>query len=130
MAPNLTPESLLAEYPPPIADLARSLCAFIQEQLPEARAVAYGGWRAIGFRHPEAGYIGGIFLFDGHVSIIFERGALLPDPEGILRGETKQTRHVALAPGDPLPLEPLAALLQAATDIGRDLKKAHRASNP
>jgi hypothetical protein len=121
-----TPDALLAEYPPPIAALATELRAVFREHLPEAKEVAYPGWRAVGYRHPDAGNVGGIFLFEDHVSIIFEHGHLLPDPAGILQGDTKQTRYIPLAPGDSLPLDALADLLTAAVDISRDLRAARR----
>jgi len=124
---SLTPEALLADYPPPVASLANELCAVFREHLPDAKEVAYAGWRAVGHRHPAAGYVGGIFLFEEGVSVIFEHGHLLPDPAGILQGETKQTRYIPLTPGDPMPLEALVRLLAAAVDIGRDLRATRRA---
>ena len=123
---SLTPAALLAEYPRPIASVATELRAVFREHLPAAKEVAYAGWRAVGYRHPQAGYVAGIFLFEDSVSVIFEHGHLLPDPTGILQGQTKQTRHVPLAPGDELPRDALAALLLAAVDIGRDLRATRR----
>lgn len=35
--------------------------------------------------------------------LLFEHGNLLSDPEGLLCGETKQTRHIPFAPGDEIP---------------------------
>ncbi len=123
----LTADALLARFPAPIVDLANELRPLVRRQVPNAQEVAYGGWKALGYRHPEAGYIGGIFLFDDRVAMIFEQGHLLPDPEGILQGETKQTRHVTLWPKAEVPLDALADLLEAAVDVGRDLRVARRA---
>lgn len=125
--PSLTPEQLLAQYPPPVAEMAQTLRAFIRMTLPDAKEVAYPGWRAVGYRDAEAGYLGGIFLFEDHVRVLFEHGHLLPDPDGLLEGRTKQTRYIDLAPGDPPPLEGLATLLDAAVAVGRELRRKHMA---
>lgn len=119
---SLTPDELLAQYPPHVVELANRLRAFILKTVPDAREVAYAGWRAIGYRHSEAGYLGGIFLAEDSVKVLFEHGHLLPDLLGILEGTTKQTRHVTLEPGDRIPEEALAALLVAAVEFGRQLK--------
>ena len=124
---GLTPEALLAEYPLPIAALANELRALVRAQLPEAREVAYAGWRAVGYRHPKAGYVAGIFLFEDSVSVIFEHGHLLPDPFGVLQGDTKQIRHIPLAPGEAIPFPALTESLRAAVDIGHELRAAPRA---
>jgi hypothetical protein len=54
---SLTPDALLAQVPPPVAELAGELRRFVRQQLPDAREVAYAGWRAIGYRHPQAGVL-------------------------------------------------------------------------
>jgi hypothetical protein len=101
--PSLTPESLLAQFPQPVVELANALRPFVRTQVPEVHEVAYAGWKAIGYRHPEAGYLGAIFLFEDCVRFIFEHGHLLPDAGGILEGDTKQTRHVTMPPGTTIP---------------------------
>ena len=70
----------------------------------------------------------GIFLFEDHVRVLFEHGHLLPDPDGLLEDRTKQTRYIDLWPGDPLPLEGLGTLLDAAVTAGRELRRRHLAS--
>ena len=123
---SLTPESLLAQFPQPVVELANALRPFVRTQVPEVHEVAYAGWKAIGYRHPEAGYLGAIFLFEDCVRFIFEHGHLLPDAGGILEGDTKQTRHVTMPPGAPMPFEAFAGLLRAAVDIGKELRTRHK----
>jgi hypothetical protein len=56
----------------------------------------YRGWRGIGFRHPEAGYVCGLFPEHDEVRIVFEHGASMADPDGRLEGEGTQTRHYSV----------------------------------
>jgi hypothetical protein len=75
----------------------------------------YRGWRAVGFRHPEAGYVCGVFpKGDGRVDLLFEHGATLPDPEGLLQGATRQTRFIPLRSRDDVPAATLAVYVQEA----------------
>lgn len=91
---------------------------------PDATEVAYPGWKDIGYRDSAAGYIGGIFLFENHVKLIFERGAILPDSETVLQGNTRQTRYILIAPEDDIPRGAIAALISTAIDTGRGLRSA------
>jgi hypothetical protein len=74
--------------------------------LPEAREVAYPGWHAIGFRHPKAGYVCGIFPFEGSVRLVFEWGVLLRDDARLLQPGGRQVRFAEF-------FDPSAALPEA-----------------
>ena len=89
-----TPEQLLADYPPNIRTLANLLRQLLKTALPEAEERVYPGWRAFGYRHPMAGYIGGIFIYPEVVKLGFEFGAMLPDPHGLLRAGPSAGRQV------------------------------------
>lgn len=52
--------------------------------------------------------------FTSHVNIGFLYGATLPDPEGILKGEGKQMRHVQIKNAEELDSDALAAVLRSA----------------
>jgi hypothetical protein len=67
---------------------------------PDLSEKVYPGWRGVGFRHPEAGYVCGIFPQpDGELRLLFERGAALPDPDGVLEGSGTQTRYLRVGDG-------------------------------
>jgi hypothetical protein len=85
-----------------VADVALWACAAVRAADPDVAPRVYRGWRGIGFRHPEAGYVCGVFPKDDGVELVFEHGASLPDPRRVLRG-SGQTRvlHV-VSPGDAL----------------------------
>ena len=62
---------------------------------PDLTERLYPGWRGVGYRHPEAGYVCGIFPQpDGQLHLLFEHGATMPDPEGVLQGSGTQTRYL------------------------------------
>lgn len=56
-------------------------------------------------------YVG---AFRSHVNVGFFRGAMLPDPAGILRGTGKYMRHVKVGPGLAVDGPSLEALIAAA----------------
>ena len=122
MATKLSVEDLLALYPENVAALATELRPIIRSAMPESVEVAYPGWQAIGYRDPHAGYVCGIFLFEDHVRLIFERGNLLPDPDGVLEGKTKQTRHLTLQPDASLPMERISHFVALAAGLGARFK--------
>jgi hypothetical protein len=106
--------------------------AFLQENFPEKAELAlwtrnvvlasdpelseriYRGWRGVGFRHPEAGYVCAVFPKDEHVELVFEHGAGLPDPAGVLGGEGHQTRVLRIEQPDGELGETISAYVQQA----------------
>ena len=110
---------ILGRYPEPVRWLVGELRTMIQETLPEATQRAYPGWQAVGFRHPAAGYLCGIFPFEDRVQLVFEHGAQLGDPDRLLSvADLKQTRFVLLRPGKRIPGAGLRRLLLAALHHG------------
>lgn len=89
-----SPEAILAPHTPAVRALCEHLRALLRDTLPGATEHGYPGWHAIGYRHPAAGYVCGIFPFTNHVRLLFEHGVLLHDPEQRLRGEGKQVRYL------------------------------------
>ena len=67
---------------------------------PDLAERVYRGWGGIGFRHPDAGYVCGIFPAGGEVRLLFEHGARLDDRDGLLEGEGSQTRYVRVRTPD------------------------------
>ena len=85
-----TPEDILANHAAVVRELAESLRMLVRQAIPEATEKAYPVWRGIGYRHPKAGYFCAIFPLEDMVKLGFEYGALLPDPDRLLRpGPTK-----------------------------------------
>jgi hypothetical protein len=114
----VTPEALLAACPPHVAELADSLREIARGAVPDATEAGYGGWRAIGYRHPRAGYLFGIFLSDRDVKLFFEHGGMLPDPAGLMRGDSlKQGRYVDVPSFDSIDVDALQDLMREAVAL-------------
>ena len=108
---------LLNSFSPPIRDIADRLREIILEFAPDVSEKANRGWRSISFRDLKVGYFCGIFPFEEHVDLIFEFGALLPDPEGILLGDTKQVRYLRFHEPEDIQNEVVEHYLKAALDL-------------
>ena len=89
----------------------------VLEVAPEASEKANRGWRSVSFRDPQMGYFCGIFPFEDHVDLIFEFGALLPDPEGILEGNAKQVRYLRFHGPREIRVGVVKGFLRAALDL-------------
>ena len=74
----------------------------------------YRGWRGVGFRHPEAGFVCAIYPRGEAVELLFEHGAALADPEGLLEGEGRQTRVLRVAGPDGAAERAIRTLVQQA----------------
>jgi hypothetical protein len=83
---------------------------------PELEERVYRGWRGLGYRHPDAGYVCGVFPRADGVSLLFERGAELDEP--VLTGEGTQTRQLELRPGDSVDRALVASLVRRGVDHG------------
>lgn len=99
-------------------DLAERLCAGVRPQVPGAEERVRAGWRAIGYPDEQAGYFCGVFPRAGEVRVLFEHGAALGDPRGVLRGGGRQTRYVPILAGEEIPWDALRDLLEEALRFG------------
>ncbi len=120
---GITPEQLLASYPLEIKSLTDWVRQLVRNTLPEAEERAYPGWCAIGYRHPEAGYIGAIFLHPHKVKLGFEHGAKLPDPDGLLKpgpSAVKQVRYLEIVEEGDVDTSVIRQLVEAAVELGHD----------
>jgi hypothetical protein len=105
MAPDSGPSDeaarYLREHHAPAAELALWTRDAVVRADPDLRERVYPGWQGVGFRHPEAGYVCAIFPRDRAVELLFEHGAAMVDPEGVLEGAGSQTRVIRVeAPSD------------------------------
>ncbi len=114
---KISPEDILRDFHPEIREIAEELRLVVKKLVPEAKEKAYPGWKAIGCRHPTAGYFCGIFPQESEVHLLFEWGILLPDPQGILQGEGKQVRYVVIKSLETIDRSAVAALIDAALTL-------------
>lgn len=77
----------------------------------EVREVLHDGCPVACLGDAAFGYVN---VFTSHVNVGFFRGALLPDPGGLLQGAGKLMRHVKLRPGISVDATALHRLIDAA----------------
>jgi len=102
---------LLAQFPKEIGELASQVIEAVASLLPNAERRVYPGWQGVGFRHPDAGYVCGVFPNESLVKLYFEHGVLLDDPYKHLRGCGSQCRYLELHPGQLIPKKTIADYL-------------------
>jgi hypothetical protein len=110
----LTAAELLAPFPPEVRAVMEDLRELLRAAVPALGERVLPGWKAIGFRHPEAGHVCALFPLPDEVKLYFEYGARLPDPDGLLAGTTKQTRYVAIRSRRQIRRRALTALIRQA----------------
>jgi hypothetical protein len=121
-----TPEALLADFSPPVRALAERVLALVTAHVPGVELRAYPGWRGIGLCDAQSGYFCGVFPRHEEgvgargecLRVLFEHGAALPDPDGVLTGGGRQTRWATLRPGEPVPDAALLRMVDAALLYG------------
>jgi hypothetical protein len=112
-----TPEQFLAEYPPPIQELASALRRLVLDTAPNVAEAVYPGWRLIGYRQldrPGGRYFAFVAPLPTEVRLGFEYGVALSDPHGLLEGAGKQVRHVVVRTFEDLRPELAPLIVEAA----------------
>lgn len=112
--------SYLAPYDPHVADLTLALRNLVLEEAPDAiESLSKGYAVAIGFSFTGKPLKDGfchIVTYPSHVNLGFNRGALLPDPHGVLEGSGKAIRHITIRSQGELDRPFLRRYLQAAIE--------------
>ena len=106
--------NLLDPLPGEIGTLARELIALVGG-MPGLTGKVMPGWRSVNFRHAKAGHVCAVFPYADRVSLYFEHGRVLADPEGLLMGEAlKRGRFLRLHPGEETPEAAIYVLVSEA----------------
>jgi hypothetical protein len=94
----MTPREFLSGYEETVAECAELLCEKIARLFPKAQAKVYPGWKVIGFSFDGAmkSTFTGVAPQRGHVNLLFNQGASLADPDGLLEGTGKGARHIKI----------------------------------
>jgi hypothetical protein len=95
-------EAFLHAAHPDLADLALWVRELLLTTEPDLVERVYPGWDGIGFRHPDGGYVCAIYPRENEqaVRLLFEHGARLEDPDGLLEGDGTQTRFIRIRERD------------------------------
>ena len=113
--------SHLASYDPHVSRLALAAREVVLEEAPEAiESIVKGYAVAIGFSFTGKPLKDGfchVVTYAGHVNLGFNRGALLPDPNRVLKGAGKLIRHVPIHSQRDLERPFVRRYLQAAIEL-------------
>jgi len=125
--PNPQLLNYLGEYDPHLASLTLALREIVLEEAPRAiESLVKGYALAIGFSFTGKPMKDGfchIVTYSSHVNLGFNRGALLPDPNGMLHGTGKLIRHITMRNHDDLDRPHVRRFLQAAIQQVNDPPK-------
>jgi hypothetical protein len=118
--PSPTLLSYLASYDPHVSGLALALRDIVLDEAPEAvESLAKGYAVSIAFSFTGKPMKDGfchVVTYTNHVNLGFNRGAELPDPNGVLEGTGKMIRHIQILNQDHLLRPYLRRYLQAAIE--------------
>lgn len=92
--------SLIGRYSPEVAAVARGALVKMRKRLPGAVELVWDNYNALaiafGSSEKLADVIFSIALYPRWVSLFFRTGAMLADPEKLLKGRGKAMRHIVL----------------------------------
>ena len=110
----------LASYDPHVSHLTLALREVVLQEAPDAiETISKGYAVAIGFSFTGKPLKDGfchVVTYSGHVNLGFNRGALLPDPNGVLQGTGKSIRHITIRNQAELDRPSIRRYLQAAIE--------------
>lgn len=95
-------------------EIVAALRTLVLDAVPDATEYYNRGWGAIAYRHPKVGYFVGIFPLKEEVTLLFEHGIDLPDPDGVLTGSGSQVRVIPIRSIESIPEGSIRALLAEA----------------
>lgn len=102
---------------PEVRALAQALRAFVRRQVPGV-IESINPWGIPTFNyHGELAYF---MVHAAHVTFGFQRGAALPDPQGLLEGTGKSMRHVKIRTLEDLERPGLRELVKSAARLNRE----------
>jgi hypothetical protein len=124
MVEPIPPEAFLADFSPPIRELAEQLRTIVIATLPEVVERVRPGWRLIGYDAPvvrRTTYFAWVFPERVHVHLGFVEGALMDDVGRHLQGagETKKARWLTWRPGDDVDADLVGALVREGARVAQ-----------
>jgi hypothetical protein len=117
-------DDLLADHPDDVAATARRLRSAVLGAHPQLTERVRRGWHSINYRDPVAGFVCAVFPTADRVQLVFERGADLPDADGLLTGAGTQVRMLVFESTSDVDDDVVGRYLDLAVDVGA----AHRAA--
>ena len=119
-------EDLFAAHPDAVAATARRLREVIVEAHPQLSERVRSGWHSVNYHDPAAGFVCAIFPLADRVQLVLERGAQLPDPDGVLGGSGRTVRTLEFSSAAAVDPAVVTAFLDLAVEIGAALRRRRR----
>ena len=123
--PSVELRGFLAAFDPPVGKLFLAARRAVLASAPDANELVYDAYNAVSAAYTFSERLAEAFChvaaYPRYVNLGFNRGAELPDPDGVLAGKGARIRHVRIARADDLAAPALRALLRAAVAQGRTL---------
>jgi hypothetical protein len=115
----------LAAFDPAIGKLFLAARRAVLAAAPSSNELVYDAYNAVSAAYTFSDRLTEAFshvaAYAGYVNLGFNRGAELPDPDGVLVGTGARIRHVRIAKAGDLAAPAVRALLRAAVAQGREL---------
>ena len=115
--------SFIDKFDPDIAGLIRECRAELRRLLPTANEIVYDNYNffVIGYASTErpSDCIVSLAAAANGVGLSFDRGAGVPDPEGLLQGEGRQNRFIRLPTAERLRDPGVVRLIHVAESLGK-----------
>jgi hypothetical protein len=118
MTGNRELDALLADHSEAVAGIVLRLRKVLLTGRPDLAERVRPGWHSVNFHDPGAGFVCAIFPLADRVQLVFERGALLPDPHHRLGGTGRQVRTLEFTDEADVDAEVVLEFLDLAVDIG------------
>lgn len=119
-------DELLAVHPDAVATTARRLREVIVSAHPQLAERVRLGWHSVNYADPEAGFVCAVFPLADRVQLVFERGAQLPDPDGLLGGSGRTVRTLEFSSAAQVDPAVVVAFLDLAVELGAALRSGRR----
>lgn len=111
-------EALLADHSDAVVATVHRLRSVLLRAQPQLQERARRGWHSLNYRDPAAGFVCALFPAADRVQLVFERGAELPDPDGLLTGSGRRVRVLVFENVDDVAPELVTTFLDLAVDLG------------
>jgi hypothetical protein len=119
-------DDLLAAHSDAVAATARRLRQVLLDGHPQLVERVRRGWHSINYHDPAAGFVCAVFPQADLVQLVFERGAILPDPGGRLSGTGRTVRTLEFTRAADVDPAVVLEFLDLAVELGAALRTGSR----
>ena len=111
-------DALLRDHTDAVAATTRRLRTVVLDAHPQLAERVRTGWHSVNYRDPDAGFVCALFPGADRVQLVFEHGALLPDPRNLLTGTGRQVRMLVVTTPEEVDPGVVTEFLDLAVDLG------------